>query len=155
IWPYREYLDIFKAAWQLNSELPPDADRFRILPMTAYVDGEKLNHGTLEEQAEQRHRMNFTDSLIASIVEREAIQKGKKILVYCGRHHAFSRFHQPMYDDSNKFIGKYFTLRGGNRLFDKYPTKVTTVMLHSPISYTGFIAYGLPYYGLIDQAFAL
>lgn len=154
IWPYREYLDIFKAAWQVNCNLPPDADKFRILGMTAYVNGNRLKYGTPEERAEQQRRINSTDSLIATIVEKEALQKGKKILVYCGRHHAFSRFHQPMYNDSDQFVGKYFTDRGGNRLLDKYPGRVTTVMLHAPVDYRGFIADGLPFYGLIDQAFA-
>ncbi len=154
IWPYQEYLDIFRAAWSLNASLPSDSERFRILPMTAYLDGEKLKHGTSAERMDQERRVGATDSLIAEIVQHEALEKGKKILVYCGIHHAFSKFRQPMFDEeTSTFLGRYFETRGGQRIYQKYPERVITVKLHSPYWYPKLQTYGLPFGGIVDQAF--
>jgi len=154
IWPYREYLDIFRAAWALNARLPHDSERFRILPMTSYIDGEKLRYGTDSERKEQERCLTSADSLIGEVVEREALEKGKKILVYCGFHHAFSRFRQPMTDDNGAvFSGRYFETRGGQRIYHRYPGRVIMVKLHSPHWYPAFKGYGLPFGGVVDQVF--
>jgi hypothetical protein len=154
MWPYQEYLDVFKSAWQLNSGLPDGAERFRILPMTAFVDGEKLNHGSPRERLEQRARLVSTDSIISEIVEREAIGKGKKILVYCGTHHAFTRFRQPRYDeDALKCLGGYAENRGGQRILRKHPQRALTVILHAPHLFPSYGTFGLPWNGIVDQVF--
>jgi hypothetical protein len=156
IWPFRQYLDVFKAAWSVNSTLPPNAERFRILALTPRVDWEKANYGTEQEQLIQKQLANTMDSVSAIIVEREAFQNGKKILVYCGRHHAFSKFRQPAWDEySSEFLGRYAEGRAGQRLHRKYPDKVITVMLNAPNWYPACQTWGLPFGGVIDRIFRM
>jgi hypothetical protein len=153
-WPYQEYLEVFRSAWALNAGLPDGREKFRILPMTAFVDGAKLREGTPEERLEQEKRLYFTDSLIADIVEREALAKGKKILVYCGIHHGFSKFRQPRFDDDAlTCLGGFSEKRGGQRIYARHPEKVVTLVLHAPHIDLSFRTFTLPWNGVIDRAF--
>ena len=154
IWPYQEYLDVLKAAWRVNSNLPPDAEPFRLAGLGPRVDFEKLRFGTDEERSEQRRRLSSGDSVYAAVIERESLERGEKMLVYLGRHHAFSRFEQPNVNSNYEFIGSFSQRRAGQRLRVKYPDRVTTVMLHSPFWSPSYRTWILPFGGVVDQVYA-
>ena len=154
IWPYQEYLDVLKAAWRLNSNLPPDAEPFRLAGLAPRIDFEKIRFGTDGERREERHRLNSGDSIYAAVIERESLERGKKMLVYLGRHHAFSRFQHPNLDNNYEFTGSFAQRRAGQRLRAKYPDRVTTVMLHSPFWSPSYGTWILPFGGVVDQVYA-
>ncbi|UCC71630.1 MAG: hypothetical protein JSV86_14760 [Gemmatimonadota bacterium] len=155
IWPYQEYLDVFKAAWSLNSHLHPDAERFKLVGLAPSVDYAKLRFGSAEEQAEQRHRGSRGDSVYAAVIEREALSRGMKMLVYVGRHHAFSRFAQPGWDENYEFTGSYAERRAGQRLRTEYPGQIVTVMLHAPFWSPAYRTWVLPFGGVLDRVNAV
>jgi hypothetical protein len=155
MFPWKEYLDIYRAAWELNAALPPESPPFRVIALMPLVDGEKLNTGTAAERAMEKYRMTMGDSVMAAVIEREAFGKGMKMLVYCGENHGFTRFRQPFYtEDSLTFGGGFAENRAGQRLLRNHPGRVVTVLLHSPQMYPAYRLYGYPFGGILDQVFA-
>jgi hypothetical protein len=131
-WGYQEYVDIFKAAWNLNHSLPAASRRFRILglnnsPDWSFVKSQedrdkgvvmrKVWHGETEE--------DWAKVLIDTVIAR-----GEKALVYCGSHHAFTQYRQPI-ADNGKFI-RFGDVRVGNYIFQKIGKRAITVYLHAP-----------------------
>lgn len=154
IWPYQEYLDVLRAVWRLNSSLPPEAEPFRLAGLGPRVDFEELRFGTEEERSEQQRRLSSGDSVYAAVIERESLERGEKMLVYLGRHHAFSRFEQPNLNSDYEFIGSFSQRRAGQRLRAKYRDRVVTVMLHAPFWSPSYWTWILPFGGVIDQVYA-
>lgn len=107
-WPYVEYMDIYKKAWELNAFLPQDA-KFRII---------HLNNCDLDALDEYESHM-------AGIIQNEVIDRGEKALVYTGAHHSFTRYHQL---DSDKQEIE----RMGNILYEQMPGRIYHIILHYP-----------------------
>ena len=120
-WCYEEYLNIFKTIWQLNKEIAPTEEKIRFLQLnTPYIP--KL-WSSPDPKTRLEGRMKNFDNILPGIVEREVIQKNKKILIYCGLHHSFTKFKTP----------KMFFLkereRAGQRLYEKYPDEIYQICL--------------------------
>lgn len=123
-WCYEEYLSIFKAIWQLNKTIPPGEDKVRFLQLNKPYNPRRLiSSDSLIREEESL--VNF-DNTLPGIVENEVIAKNKKILIYCGLHHALTKFHTP----------KFFFLkdkgRAGQQLYEKYPDKIFQASILSP-----------------------
>jgi uncharacterized iron-regulated protein len=130
-WPYVEYMDIYRRAWELNRSLPASAPRFRVVNL-----GYKPNFRALREGHPEDWRNVWQkgdpDEFMAQVILKEFVAPGRKALIYSGMHHAFTRYHQPIYDfDHAKFI-RFNQTRMGNIVHDKVPAKVFTIFLHSP-----------------------
>jgi hypothetical protein len=70
----------------------------------------------------------------------EAVRSGEKVLVYCGIHHAFSRYRQPLVANG-KFV-RFGDVRCGNHVREALGDRVVTVYLHAP--WNGFEGYDSP-----------
>lgn len=132
-WPYREYLEILHAAWRANREHPGG---LRVLALGPPPDW--------------RDRGLDYDRFLADRVGA-ALREGKRVLVYCGLHHAFTRYHQPELDLSGRATA--FMDRMGNRLRREFGERVFLVLLHRPL-WCGSEpwSYCLPLDGAIDCA---
>lgn len=115
LWGYREYEDLFKLAWELNHSLPRGSEHFRIVLLNAIEDSDDDN-----------------DRRMASTLQKEVISKGQKALVYCGAHHAFTRYYQPTYDSDLRRFGRFEKNRFGNITYRKITDRVFTIRLHGP-----------------------
>ena len=156
---YHEYCDIFKAAWKLNASLPPDSKKMRILGINDVLDWSLQKTEADRNNPEIRKKIfrNFSEKNWADRVKTEVLDRGEKVLCYCGIHHAFSKYRQPIADvKTGKFI-RFVDLRFGNALYEKIKDKVFTISLHCPwVSVQGYDApYVLPVDGVIDYAMAL
>jgi hypothetical protein len=127
VWGYQEYMDVFKAVWQLNQSLPAGAEKFRILgldipqdPMDA-LPGSK-NRGEAVKALRQR------DNSMAETFLREIGKSGTKVLVHIGLHHAFARYRQP--DIRNGELVGLVDPRFGCLLARAYGGKVFQIRLH-------------------------
>lgn len=149
---YQEYCDIFKAAWKVNSTLPKGARKMRILGLN-----DTLDWSICETQADKNNntlrRQIFKDSSEehwADRIKTEVLDKREKALCYCGMHHAFSKYKQPVVDNGN-FI-RFTDERFGNYLYAEFKDKIFTIALHYPwISAKGYEAAPiLPVDGNID-----
>jgi len=131
VWGYAEYLNLLKNVWDFNRTLNPNQIKFRIVLLGAeYNQCEKDPFGGHDP-----------DVFMADVFEKEIISKQEKALVYCGMHHAFTKYRQPRRSE-----------RMGNIINRKYPEKTFTVFLHSPWMPKGLrIRSVKPVHGVIDS----
>ena len=124
-WPWEEYLNVFKTIWQLNKGISIADEKIKFLQLnTPFVP--KLWNSLNKEVLLKERTKNF-DNVLPGIVEKEVIQKNKKILIYCGLHHSMTRFKTP-----KAFFIKNNDLRAGQILYAKYPDKIFQIDLLSP-----------------------
>jgi hypothetical protein len=155
-WCYQEYSDIFKAAWQLNRTLKKGEHPFRIIGVNNAPDWSVIksredldNRAMLAKAYGKETEKDWADALL-----RETVAKREKALVYCGIHHAFTSYRQPMVENG-KFSGFRNEGRFGNFLRDSLGQSVMTIFLHNfwlTPDLEGFI---YPVEGYIDALMAI
>ncbi len=154
-WGYQEYADIFKAAWRLNRSLPDSARKFRILGLNTYADWRYVQTPEDRKNPAVMARVfaeGSSDSVMAYTILREIADKGGKALIYCGIHHAFTRYHQPMFDEKKRAFAGFIRRRAGNIVYGAVGDRAFTVCLHMPWpSATGYSAPEVyPADGIVD-----
>lgn len=140
-WPYREYRDILKAAWSANRGVerrivivalgPPQNWREALLPLGQTYD-------------------SFMADLVAKHIEKTK----RPVVVYCGMHHAFTRYYQAELSLTGR--ANAYMDRTGNILSRRFGERVFLIALHKPI-WRGDPekpTYGLPFAGRLDCAAA-
>lgn len=155
-WPYKEYLDIYRVAWELNRSLPPDALKFRIIHLDYRPKWDLTKKGAMTARRYKRiFHKGDRDKFMAKIIHRELIKKNKKALIYAGAHHAFTRFHMPNYDFKRKKLFGHHKDRMGNVIYQKVPHKVFNICLHYPWpTQKSLNEFDYPVDGAIDQVMA-
>lgn len=155
-WGFREYVDVFRVAWELNQSLPDGAARFRIIGINCSPDY-SIYQNPGDQQVDSlrfRARQGCEESKWALIVRR-VLENHPKMLVHCGVHHAFTRFLQPIISSDGTFI-RFEDDRFGRHLYNWLGDRLYMIVLHYPWqegTYGG--AYRRPASGLIDSAAAL
>jgi hypothetical protein len=130
-WGYQEYADIFKAAWQVNQRLRTGERKFRILALNNSPDWSFVKTQDDRDKREVRLKVWHGESEKdwADVFLSEVVAKKEKGLVYCGIHHGFSEYRQPMFYDG-KFQG-FVEDRFGRYLYNQLGKKVITIYLHN------------------------
>ncbi len=134
-WGYKEYQDLFRAAWQLNSTLPKGAKPFRIVGLSVLQNWENVktqSDMTNVEVIKQIISAGIPDAYIAQTVMKEFVDKGEKALVYVGQMHAFTAYRDEGYAKNAAAQGFSETRRAGTIVFDKIGARAATVLLHAP-----------------------
>jgi hypothetical protein len=131
-WGYQEYVDLFKAAWTLNRSLVPGTRRFRILGLNNAPD---WRHIKTPEDRDKGSVMSLvwhgeTEEDWAKVLLDVVVARGEKALVYCGSHHAFTEYRQPIVANG-KFI-RFGDVRVGNHVYQKIGKRTCTIKLHAP-----------------------
>ena len=151
-WGFQEYVDIFEAAWELNQSLRPAEPRFRILGLHDSPDWSLIKTEADRDNPEIKRKVwrGGGEHIWARVVLDSVVARGEKALVYCGLHHAFSEYKQPIYDnDAQKFL-RFEDERMGNFVYREIGKRVITVCMHAPwISAKG---YGAPATYPVDGA---
>ena len=158
---YKEYMDIFRAAWALNRSLPKGAPPFRVVGLN-YAPNWKLvtvpNDQLTDEQRKAIFYNGSGDLFMARVVLKEFIQKDQKALIYSGIHHAFTRYLQPVYDLTKKKLNGLANDRLGSYVYLKVANRAFTVFLHAPWQSTetspSHLREGPPVGGEIDAVLA-
>jgi hypothetical protein len=112
-WPYREYQEILRAAWAANRQAPGS---MRILGASPPPDW----------RAQGLDYDRFMADRVAA-----AVEAGSRVLLYCGVHHAFTRYHQPELDLAGR--ARAFMDRTGNALRRRFGQRVFLITLHKPM----------------------
>jgi hypothetical protein len=137
-WPYREYLDIVRAVWKVNQ----GGGKLRLLGLGAGSDWreELLPKGQTYE------------TFMADIVSRYLAGPDRRIVVYGGLNHAFTRFHQPEMPRLTR-VEAFFD-RAGNLLWRRFGEDAFMIVLHHPwrCNEAGRPSRCLPARGAIDCA---
>lgn len=162
-WNFEEYLDVFRVVWELNQQLPSNAEPIRFLQLGSDYVPRRLFSPDPEVRRKEVEQFYY-DKKIAEIIEQEAIQKNKKALVYTGLHHVFTKYRQPRVFFQRR-TGE--DRRGGNFLYDKYPQQVYLITLHVPVMHRWILLNQIlpaiapdankmyyPFKGIIDQVYA-
>jgi hypothetical protein len=129
---YQEYCDLFKAAWRANRNRPEGSPALRVLALNDNPDWSLAR--TAAEAADPAVRQAIfagcSEANWAARVKAEVLDRGRKVLCYCGIHHAFTAYRQPAVDDKGGFAG-YIDTRFGNYLYREYGDRVFTIALHA------------------------
>ncbi|KEO73047.1 hypothetical protein EL17_15665 [Anditalea andensis] len=160
-WGYQEYLDIYKAAWELNSKLAVDAPRFRIFGIEddmdfSFVQSEEdySNPDIMKKVFKSKGDFEENEGYSAYAVDKEVIEKSQKALIHCGIHHAFTGYLQPIIKDKT-LIG-YEKERMGNLVKNKLGDRTMTVFIHGPwYDRNGYDNQVLPLDGVLDSLFSI
>jgi len=148
-WGYTEYIDIYRVAWEVNHTSTLNTkNRFRVVNLGAVYDPCKEGGAWRDIDP---------DIYMADVIFKEIVCKNVKALIYSGNHHAFTKYHQPLYDfDKDTLYGLNDT-RMGNVIFDSLKDKVFNIYLHAAwISDKGWEENSvLPVNGVIDSIMAL
>ena len=131
-WGYREYVDIYRSVWSLNQELPDGAQRFRVLGINVSPDWSFITTpADRDDPTVMRQVWGGTSEEDWADVILTAVDSGEQVLVYCGIHHAFTEYRQPIVIDG-EFRRFDSSLRCGNHVFAALGKRAVTVFLHAP-----------------------
>jgi len=153
---FQEYVEVFRAAWQVNRRKPAGEPPFRIVALS-----NRLNYDAITSEDDvkdpdvmrQVFASGIPDTVMAQIIEREFLQTGEKAVAYMQIPHAWTAFERPEYSQQLAELGFPGVRRAGAALRASYGNRVVTAALHGPVRYsrsrTGF---GYPCGGVVDQA---
>lgn len=131
-WPYREYMDIYRAVWAFNRTLPPGAPRMRVLNLSYRYDWSAAGPVTTPARAARIFHRGPVDRFRAERIASEVLARGEKMLALVGTIHAVTRFEWPVYD----YVAPGFVRADdghlGNLLVRRFPGRVRTILLHQP-----------------------
>ncbi len=148
-WGFAEYIDIYRVAWEVNHTDDLNVNnRFRVVNLGAVYDPCKEGGAWRDLDP---------DIFMADVIFKEIISKNEKALIYSGNHHAFTKYHQPLYDfEKDSLVGLNNT-RMGNIIYDSLKTKVFNIYLHAAwVSNKGWDEKSvLPVNGVIDSIMAI
>ena len=134
-WGYQEYVDLFKAAWQVNSTRPAGAAPFRIVGLSVRQDWTVLKSDNDVKDPAVVARMyanGVPDAHMAEVIQKEFLQKGQKALIYTGTQHAFTRYRSLEYEKNAATVKLPEVRRAGNIVAAAAPGRVYTISLHAP-----------------------
>jgi hypothetical protein len=155
-WGYQEYVDIYRAAWEVNRSRPESAPPFRILGLNNSPDWSQVENRADRERGDVMKKVwhGQTEEDWARVILDSVIAGGGKILVYSGMHHAFTVYRQPVVVDG-EFI-RYGDVRMGNYVYDAIGKRAISVFMHGPWNSSDGYDRGLvhPADGAIDQVMA-
>lgn len=129
-WAYKEYTDIYRAAWEFNRTLPAGARKFRIINISYQYNWVGFQPPRTPENMAIVFPKGTPDDFRANLVAKE-VDKGEKILLLVGVPHAFTKYKPAALEMNNNNFCRYDDGWLGNRLIRKYPGKVFNIFLHS------------------------
>lgn len=122
-WGYTEYIDIYRVAWEVNHAENADLkNKFRVVNLSALYNP--------CEEGGAWSKIN-PDIFMADVIFKEIINKNEKALIYSGCRHAFTKYHQPLYDFENDTLFGFNNTRMGNVIYDSLKDKVFNIYLHA------------------------
>jgi hypothetical protein len=130
-WGYREYVDVFRAAWEINRGRAGNAPRFQVLALGDSPDWSLIAKPEDRDDPEVMRRVwrGGGEEHWAQVI-LDVVNAGQKVLVYSGIHHAFTEYLQPIVVDG-RFV-RFEETRAGNYVFRAIGKRAVTVFLHAP-----------------------
>lgn len=132
LWSYKEYMDIYRAAWRLNHSLPPGARTFRVVNLIYAPNWAALQGPRTREAMQRVWYKGDGDVYMGERILHEFVDTHQKAVVYAGFHHTFTHYHQPMYDLEGRRVEGFIEERMGNVVYNRIPQRVFGILLHTP-----------------------
>jgi hypothetical protein len=127
---FREYMDIYRAAWAFNRTLPRAARPFRVLNLSYRYDWADAPVVRTPVNARRIYHRGPMDAFRAGVVQREVLDQGEKILILTGTPHAFTRYRIPLYDFNAPDFVRFEERNLGQLLPKLASARVACVLLH-------------------------
>ena len=151
-WGYKEYIDIYRKAWEFNRTLGENEPPFRIVNLNYRPDWTYRQEKMTRDLWKKVWHKGSGDKHMVDVIFREFVDRGEKALIYSGMHHAFTHYQQPVYNFEKKKFIRFEKERMGNIVHDRIPGRVFCIFLHSPWgSAEGISANNYPIHGVIDR----
>ncbi len=134
-WGYQEYIDLYKAAWDVNHARPAGAPPFRIVGLNVKQNWEylKTQKDLSDPAALARIFSNgVPEAHMADVIDREFTRRGQKALVFCGTQHVFTRYRSRAYEKNAADMKLPEVRRMGNIVFSRVGPRVFGIALHAP-----------------------
>jgi hypothetical protein len=131
-WGYREYLDIYRAAWEFNRSLASGAPPFRIVHLDYRREYELVQPEMSAETWRQVYHKGERNAHMASVVRREFVEPGHKALLYVGMAHAHVGYRRPLYDHTMGWVYGYAADTMATRVARAAASPPFVVCLHHP-----------------------
>jgi hypothetical protein len=141
-WGFKEYLDILKAIWKVNSKLGPQAQKFKILGLDSDWDAYALFCGSQNAQTATKRVVEKRDPYMAEVVINEVLKKSEKAIVHTGYNHSFTRYQLPKVING-KLTGT-LPPRLGHILHKRYGGRIFQICLHQQHFGTEVLTGGKP-----------
>ncbi len=134
-WGYREYVDLYKAAWEVNHSRPAGARPFRIVGLNVRQNWEYLQtQKDLTDPAVVARIFagGIPEAHMADVIDREFMRAGQKALVFCGTQHVFTRYRSQAYEKNAAEMKLPEKRRMGNIVYSRVGSRVWSISLHAP-----------------------
>ncbi|MBH0166801.1 hypothetical protein IHV12_17930 [Fictibacillus sp. 7GRE50] len=139
-WPYKEYWDLYRAAWELNSKLEKGDRKFRIINLSYKYNWKDFSGVRTPESCSKVFYKGNTEKYRFQIIEDEIIKKNERIVILTGTVHAFTRYHYPQYDETASNFIRFNDGFLGNLIYQSYPHEVFSILLHQRFSHKESLA---------------
>lgn len=135
VWGFQEYAEIFRTAWEVNQDLDPGEEPFRIRALNIQRDYSAIETPEDAEDPDTIRGMlsqGIPDQAMAEEVLTHFVDEGHKALVFSQIEHAFTGYARPQYRDRMAELGFDDAERMGNIVYDRIGDRAVTVYLHGP-----------------------
>ena len=126
-WAYKEYTDLYRAAWEFNRRQYFGAKKFRIINMSYIFNWSVFDGHRSRSTMEKVFSKGPIDTYRADLIDSEIIRNREKVLILTGAPHAYIKQEFPGSTEN-----PYQNADLGARLFDWYPGRIFSIMLHQP-----------------------
>jgi hypothetical protein len=150
-WPYKEYMDLYKKAWELNRSLPDDLPKFRIVNLDYRARWDLVTENMPARRLRKVFHKGERDVHMARVILEEIVGKNQKALIYAGQQHAATHFYHPVYDFKKQKFLHFNKDVMGHLVYRRMPDRVFNICLHYPWqSFKSHTDFNYPVGGAID-----
>lgn len=152
LWGYKEYHDLYRAAWKLNGRLGAGKPKFRIVHLAPRFDWSQLTDNT-RPRSEMLQVMpeGDSDTKAGRVILDEFVAKGQKALVYMGSNHTLTRYDYR--SSAPPRMRPSLPARAGRVVYERIADRTFVIRLHSLVEQrNGGLAH--PVAGVIDAVFS-
>lgn len=131
-WAYREYLDVYRAAWAFNRRRPAGSRAFRILNLSYRYNWRAAGPVLTPARAAMIFARGPIDAFRARRIKTEILDRRQKMLALVGTIHATTHYAARSYDYNAPNFVREDRRHLGNLLLAMRPGRVRSILLHQP-----------------------
>jgi hypothetical protein len=129
----QEYVDVFRAAWEVNRAAGPDGPRFHVVGINDAPDWSHVKtRADRDDDAIKRKVWHGESERDWANTILEWVEAGHKVVVHTGMHHAFTEYVMPVVDGRSGAFIRLYPERAGNYVHEAIGKRAITIALHLP-----------------------
>lgn len=147
-WPYEEYLELYRIAWESNHSFAADRGVFRFVGLHPCIDWEVINYSDDPEAVElERVKQLEYDEIMAAELETHLLEVDRPALVFTGIAHSTARFTEYRHGTDQPLV------RMGNLVLrEPWAHRMFFIALHAPFWNAATNSEIYPFDGVLDRS---